>query len=345
MSDDFGDFEGLAGLEDRDFELAVEEVESSPLQEYTGPCGSCANCATGSQAMGAGLENSEAVLDIGEVRFKANRSAFYINESGAQLRTGASVVVEAERGVDFGRLVATGESAREKRRSRGMVGQPMRKVIRTATERDLEQFEENRRTEERAASVFVERCANHNLSMKLAGVEYQFDRARLTFFFTANTRVDFRALVRDLASVYRTRIELRQIGARDEAKKVGGLGICGREVCCTTWMSQIKRVNLDHARAQSLSLNPSRLAGACGRLKCCILFEMQNYLDTAKHFPALNSRIVTAKGEGLIEKIDIFNERIYLRYQNSNTVEPMSLNEIKRYQNLPGNERAQNLQR
>ncbi len=345
MSDDFGDFEGLAGLEDRDFELAVEEIESSALSDYTGPCGSCANCATGSRAVGAELENSEAALDIGEVRFKANRGGYYVNQTGVALRTGASVVVEAERGVDFGKLVATGELAREKRRSRGMVGQPMRKVIRSATEKDLEQAEENRKTEESAASVFVEKCSKHNLAMKLAGVEYQFDRARLTFFFTADSRVDFRALVRDLASVYRTRIELRQIGARDEAKKVGGLGICGREVCCTTWMSQIKRVNLDHARAQSLSLNPSRLAGACGRLKCCILFEMQNYLDTAKHFPALNSKVVTAKGEGLIEKIDIFNERIYLRYQNSSTVEPMSLSEIKKNQNLPGNERAQNYKR
>ena len=158
----------------------------------------------------------------------------------------------------------------------------------------------------------VEKCSNHKLSMKLAAVEYQFDRARLTFFFTSESRVDFRALVRDLAAVYRTRIELRQIGARDEAKKVGGLGICGREVCCTTWMSQVKRVNLDHARVQSLSLNPTRLAGARGSLQCCILFEMQNYVGAIRGFAELNSKIMTTEGEGLVEKIDMLNDRIYL---------------------------------
>ncbi len=345
MSDDFGDFEGLAGLEDRDFEFAVEEVETSSSAEYTGPCGGCANCATGTQPVGAGLDNVEAEVDIVEVSFKARRSAFYTNDSGVQLHAGTGVIVEAERGTDFGKVTATGEVVREKRRSRGLVGQPMRKIIRAASEHDVKQQDENRHTEEKAASVFVEKCAKHSLAMKLAAVEYQFDRARLTFFFTADSRVDFRALVRDLASVYRTRIELRQIGARDEAKKIGGLGICGREVCCTTWMSQIKRVNLDHARVQSLSLNPSRLAGACGRLKCCILFEMHNYLDNVKHFPALNSQVVTARGEGTIEKIDIFNDRIYLKYRNSNVVEQITLNELKKYQGSPAKEQAQNHQR
>ncbi len=345
MSDDFGDFEGLERLEDKDFELSVEEIESTALAEYEGPCGGCANCATGSQPIGAGLDNTESAIDITEVEFKANRSAFYRNELGGTLHVGARVVVEAERGLDVGKVIATGEAVHEKRRARGLVGQPMRKLLRVAGEQEFAQFEENRRIEEKAASVFIEKCAKHNLAMKLVTVEYQFDHARLTFYFTADSRVDFRALVRDLASVYRTRIELRQIGARDEAKKVGGLGICGREVCCTTWMSQIKRVNLDHARFQSLSLNPSRLAGACGRLKCCILFEMQNYLATLRQFPELDSRILTAKGEGLVEKVDIFNERIYLRYQNTNIVEPLSLDEIKKYQNRSGKDQVQNYQR
>ena len=342
MSDDFGDFEGLEGLEDRDFELLVEEVESTSLVESTGPCGSCANCATGAQPVGAGLDNAEALIDIAEVEFKANRCGFYTNESGSQLHAGTRVIVEAERGTDLGWVVTAGEAVHEKRRSRGLVGQPMRKLLRLANEPELKQNEENRRIEDKAADIFIEKCTKHNLSMKLVAVEYQFDHARLTFYFTAETRVDFRALVRDLASVYRTRIELRQIGARDEAKKIGGLGICGREVCCTTWMSQIKRVNLDHARFQSLSLNPSRLAGACGRLKCCILFEMQNYVDTLKQFPVPNSKVMTAKGEGLVEKVDIFNERIYLRYQNTNAVEPLSLEEIRKYQDRSGKDQLQN---
>ncbi len=345
MSDDFGDFEGLEGLEDRDFEISVEELEPDMLAEYTGPCGGCANCATGSQPVGAGLDNAEALLDIAEVEFKANRSAFYTNESGIQLHSGSRALVEAERGMDLGKVIASGELVREKRRSRGLVGQPMRKILRVANEQELNQYEENGRIEDKAAVIFIEKCDKHKLSMKLAAVEYQFDHSRLTFYFTAETRVDFRALVRDLASVYRTRIELRQIGARDEVRKVGGLGICGREVCCTTWMSQIKRVNLDHARFQNLSLNPSRLAGACGRLKCCIHFEMQNYLDTLKQFPSLNSTIVTAKGEGLIEKVDIFNERVYLRYQKTNVVEPLSLDEIREHQNRAEKDQAQNYQR
>ncbi len=345
MSDDLGDFEGLEGLEDKDFELLVEDVESAATQEYSGPCGGCADCATGTQPVGASLENTEANLDVAEVEFKANRSGFYRNESGATLHVGSCVVVEAERGIDLGRITTVGETSREKRRARGLIGQAMRRIVRVASEHDLRQYEENRSTEEKATAVFVEKCEKHNLSMKLAAVEYQFDRARLTFYFTAESRVDFRALVRDLASVYRTRIELRQIGARDEAKKVGGLGICGREVCCATWMSQIKRVNLDHARVQNLSLNPSRLAGACGRLKCCILFEMQSYLDATKLFPGLNSKVVTPKGEGTIDKVDIFNDRIYLRYKNSDALEPVSLKELKGYQRISTQEQVQNQQR
>ncbi len=339
---DFGDFEGLEGLVDRDFELSVEEVETTELSEYSGPCGSCANCATGSQPVGAVLENKEANLDIAEVEFKAHRTAYYKNESETPLRVGSRVIVEAERGIDIGRVLAVGERVREKRRCRGLVGQPMRKILRIANEKEIEQSEENRRTEDSAAHVFIEKCAKHNLSMKLAAVEYQFDHARLTFFFTAETRVDFRALVRDLASVYRTRIELRQIGARDEAKKVGAVGVCGREVCCTSWMSQIKHVNLDHARFQSLSLNPSRLAGACGRLKCCLLFEMGRYLDSMKDYPALNSKVVTERGEASIEKLDVFNERVYLKYPNASVAEAVSLDEIKKYQNPPAKERLHN---
>lgn len=332
MSGDFIDFEGLEELEDRDFELSVEEVESTSVSEYPGPCGGCTNCASGSHPLGADLENREAALDVAEIEFKASRTGFYINEWGSPLQVGALVVLEAERGVDLGTVAAVGEAVRQKRRSWGLVGQPMRKILRTAKEEELKQLEENRHVEEKAVSIFKEKCKRRNLEMKLTAVEYQLDRTRITFYFTAESRVDFRALVRDLAAVYRTRIELRQIGARDEAKKVGGIGICGREVCCTIWMTQIRRVTLEHARYQNLSLNPTRLAGACGRLKCCILFEMQNYLDALKKFPPLNSKIVTAKGNGYIEKVDIFKDRIFLRYQNTGVVEPLGLNEVKSYQ-------------
>ncbi|MCL5267584.1 MAG: Signal peptidase-like protein [Bacteroidetes bacterium] len=332
MSNDLGDFEGLEGLEDRDFELSVEEVETIPISGTMGPCGSCAECATGSNPIGGDLENHEASLDIVEVQFKSNRGGFYVNESNGSLHVGSRVILEADRGVDLGTVVSVGETVRRKRRSRGLVGQPMRKVLRTVKEAELTQLEENRQIEEKAVLVFKEKCQKHNLVMKLTAVEYQFDRSRITFYFTADSRVDFRALVRDLAGVYRTRIELRQIGARDEARKVGGVGVCGREVCCSVWMTQIRRVTLDHARFQNLSLNPSRLAGACGRLKCCILFELNNYLEALKDFPPLSSKVVTAKGEGYIEKVDAFNCRVYLRHQGTGIVEALNLNEIKSYQ-------------
>jgi len=340
MPDDYGDFfdwtpslEGLDGLEDKDYELTVEEFVPTGAIEVSGPCGGCANCATGSIPIGADLENREASLDLVEVEFKNNRSLFFINQTGMTLVPGSCVVTEAERGCDLGEIVAGGELAHIKRRSRGLVGQPMRNALRLATPEDMKHLEENRQIEEKAASIFLERCRRHNLQMKLIGVEYQFDRTRITFYFTADGRVDFRLLVRDLAGVYRTRIELRQIGARDEARKIGGLGICGREICCVSWMRDMKRVTLDHARFQNLSLNPARLAGSCGRLKCCILFELENYLDALKRFPPLNSTVITPRGEGHIEKLDIYRDSIYLRYQGTGAGESVSLSEFKVYRN------------
>ncbi len=336
MTEDFSDFssgpgEGLEGLEDRDFELSVDEIEEQSSTEYLGPCGGCSECSAGSRALGANLDNIEAELDIVEVSFKAGRSGFFVNVSGSPLPKGTRVIVEAERGVDLGRVTVTGEMAKSKRRSRGLVGQPMRKALRTATQEELKKHEENREIETNAIALFREKSAKHNLEMKLVGVEYQHDRSRITFFFTADSRVDFRSLVRDLASVYKTRIELRQIGARDEAKKVGGVGVCGMKVCCSTWMTQIKRVTLDHARFQNLSLNPSRLAGTCGRLKCCILFEAQQYLDDLEDFPPLNSKVVTKKGEGYIEKVDILRDQVFLRYPGTSTLDTFSLKEMKSF--------------
>ncbi|HEY9166970.1 MAG TPA: regulatory iron-sulfur-containing complex subunit RicT [Candidatus Kryptonia bacterium] len=333
MPDDLGEFEGLEGLEDREYELGVEEIEATALSEFVGPCGGCTECASGSPPVGADLENKEAALDVVEIRFKSSRSCFCVNNSGGEIKAGSMVILDAERGTDMGMVVSVGEAAHEKRRSRGLVGQPMRNVLRLAGEEDVRQLEENRQTEEKAVAIFNARSQKYHLDMKLALVEYQFDRSRITFYFTAEGRVDFRLLVRDLASVYRTRIELRQIGARDEARKIGALGICGREICCLGWMSQIKRVNLDHARFQNLSLNPQRLAGSCGRLKCCILFELESYADALRRFPPLTAKIVTSKGEGVIDKLDIFRDFIYIRYQNTDVVEAVNLADVKSFQN------------
>lgn len=202
-----------------------------------------------------------------------------MNESAASLQLGSRVIVEAEVGVDLGKVILLGERVHQKRRSRGMVGKPLRKIFREATVDDLNGAISNRQVEANAISVFKEMCKKNSLELKLAGVEYQFDRSLITFFFSAVQRVDFRNLVRDLASVYQTRVDLRQIGARDQAKKVGAVSICGREVCCMTWMDQIKRVSSDQARLQGIALTPRKLLGSCGEIKCCVLFEMQNYFD------------------------------------------------------------------
>jgi cell fate regulator YaaT (PSP1 superfamily) len=339
LSDNFSDFsewipsgEELEELEDRDFELYIEEIETAFAGEYPGSCGGCTNCASGSNPIGGELENTEASLDIVEVGFKSNRAGFFINESGASLLPDFHIIVEVESGIDVGKVISVGEKVRHKRRSHGIIGQPMRKILRIASDEDMNEAMNNRSVEEEAVSIFKEICKKHFLEMKLTAVEYQFDRSRITFYFTADNRVDFRNLVRDLAAVYHTRIELRQIGARDEAKKIGGIGLCGREICCMTWMNQIKRVTIDHARFQRVTLTPRRLAGSCGRIKCCILFEMQSYLEARKKFPPVNSTVVTAKGNGRIEKVDIFNDRIFLRYPNTGIIEMISLDEMKSYQ-------------
>jgi len=321
--------ESLEGLEDKDFELSVEEIESVFVEEYSGPCSSCVCCASGSSPMGGDFENKEAALDIIEVEFKANRSGFYTNETGIYLQLGSMVVVEGDHGVDLGVVAAAGDSVHRKRRSQGIVGQPTGKILRVANDGDTRQLADLRRSEENAVLIFKEKCARHNLQMKLSVVEFQFDRSRLTFYFTSDKRVDFRSLVRDLAGIYHTRIELRQIGARDEAKKVGSIGACGREICCVAWMTKLSKVNVDYARYQHLSLNPTRLAGACGRLKCCILFESGNYFEALGKFPPLNSKVITSKGSCNVERIDIFNDRVFVKYQDTGIVESVGLDEVK----------------
>ncbi|MGC8595123.1 MAG: PSP1 domain-containing protein [Candidatus Kryptoniota bacterium] len=323
------EYESLEGLEDRVYDFSVEDVEADTVADAEIPCGGCTPCAVGSTAVGGSLDNDEAVLDIVEVEFKANRTGFYLNESGVLISTGAYVIVEAERGIDLGRVSFTGEIVHQKRRARGLVGHPMRKIIRMASDEEIARYLENRKIEEKAVHVFKEKAVRYGLTLKLVTVEYQFDGSRITFFFSCDGRVDFRALVRDLASVYKTRIELRQIGARDEARKIGGYGTCGRELCCLRWLDQLKHVTLEHAKAQNISLNPGRLAGLCGRLKCCLLYEYPANGESQEYFPAINSKVITIKGEGVVERVDVFNDLVYLRYEKGRDVERMTLAEFK----------------
>jgi cell fate regulator YaaT (PSP1 superfamily) len=258
-----------------------------------------------------------------EVRFKGTRKAYYTwPEDGEPLRAGDAVVVEAERGRDLGRVTATGDMATKKCASSctgcAVGGEPaeatpMKPVVRKATAEDLRTHDETRRSEEDARRKVIQRVRVHGLLMKVSDTEWQWDRNKLTIYFTAEKRVDFRALVRDLASTFRTRIELRQIGVRDEAARLSGVGRCGREYCCSTWLSELSPVNLGLAKDQHLSLNPGQISGGCGRLLCCLKYEHEFYVTARKRFPKEGKTVRTALGAEKVIAVDIFRERVFLR--------------------------------
>jgi len=266
-----------------------------------------------------------------EVIFKRERRGYYVNETGLELAPEMYVLVEAEKGVDLGIVGMTGEQAWLKSRIRNKPCQsPTRKIVRIAEENDVNILRFHREQEETAFEVCQEKIHKLGLPMKLVDVEFQYDRNRITFYFTADGRVDFRELVRELASEYRTRIELRQIGPRDEAKRLGGYGVCGREICCSSWLDTFEPISTEMAKLQNLSLNPFKLAGQCGRLKCCLSYELQVYEQLLKRFPPLEYRLKTPKGMARIEKIDIFQDAIFIHYEKSDAWEKLSLDEINR---------------
>jgi cell fate regulator YaaT (PSP1 superfamily) len=258
-----------------------------------------------------------------EVRFKGTRKGYYRWPSPDDpLRVTEAVIVEADRGQDFGRISAVGETADRKCGSScsgcavpggEAAADPHRGVVRRATQEDVRTFNEVRRSEEEVRRKVIERVRAHELLMKVSDTEWQWDRARLTIYFTAEKRVDFRTLVRDLATLFRTRIELRQIGVRDEAARLGGVGRCGKEYCCSTWLKELSPVNLGLAKDQHLSLNPSQISGGCGRLLCCLKYEHDFYVASRKRFPKEGKSLRTAAGVEKVVAVDIFRERVYLR--------------------------------
>jgi len=260
-----------------------------------------------------------------EVRFKGTRKAYFVwSEVDAPLRVGEAVLVEAERGRDLGRVTAVGDVAAKKcgggctgcavgGETTAVEAAPPKPVVRRASRDDLRVRDENRHAEEDARRKVIERVRTHDLVMKVSDTEWQWDRNKLTIYFTAEKRVDFRALVRDLASLFRTRIELRQIGVRDEAARLSGVGRCGREYCCSSWLTELSPVNLGLAKDQHLSLNPSQISGGCGRLLCCLKYEHEFYVAARKRFPKEGKTITTARGPEKIVAVDIFRERVFLR--------------------------------
>lgn len=257
-----------------------------------------------------------------EVAFRGNRKEFFQWEAETAPALSTGVIVEADRGEDFGRVHSTGELAEV--RCRGCAHgcgttPPPRKVLRLATVEEVAQDRELTTENESARRRAMERVKANQLVMKLTDAEWQFDRRKLTFYFTAERRVDFRALVRDLAAMFRARIELKQIGVRDEAKRLSGIGRCGREYCSASWLPDLRPVNLGVAKDQKLSLNPQQISGACGRLMCCLRYEHEFYVQSRRRFPKEGRILVTSRGEEKVITCDIFNDRVTLRSAEGDT--------------------------
>src|SRR6476661_561981 len=251
-----------------------------------------------------------------EVSFKGNRREFFLWDGEAAPAIGAAVVVEVDRGEDLGRIHATGELATKRFAGvphGAIVGQASRKVLRIAGADEVKREAELRAEDEIARRKAMERVRAHGLVMKLTDAEWQWDRKKLTIYFSAEKRVDFRALVRELATMFRTRIELKQIGVRDEAKRLDGIGRCGRQYCSASWLPELRPVNLGVAKDQRLSLNPSQISGACGRLMCCLRYEHEFYVQSRKKYPKEGKPVRTARGEEKVLANDIFRERVMLR--------------------------------
>jgi len=244
-----------------------------------------------------------------EVVFKGERRAIYRNRNELEIDTDDYVVVEAERGQDMGRVTLMGELVRLKR-GKGET----RGVIRKASRNDLDIYEKNKAREEEAFKTCKEKITKYNLDMKLVDVEMQFDGSKITFYFTAVQRVDFRELVKDLAGVYRTRIEMRQIGVRDEAKRICGFGICGRPQCCGAFLNEFEQITTQMAKDQQLSLNPAKISGNCGRLLCCLRYEEAQYQEGFKRFPPLNSVVTIDGKKGVVSYINICTDKALIHF-------------------------------
>ena len=242
------------------------------------------------------------------VRFKRAAKLYDFDPNGLELHNGMSVVTETARGVELGECMSGVMDVPDER-----LVLPLKPILRIATEQDLAMQKRNEQAEKEAFDIAIDRIAEHKLEMKLVDVEYAFDRSKIIFFFTANGRVDFRMLVKSLASIFKTRIELRQIGVRDEAKMLGGIGPCGRPICCRTFLSDFTPVSIKMAKEQNLSLNPTKISGLCDRLMCCLKYEQDHYEQTRKRMPRVGREIITPDGSGVINAINVLEETVRVR--------------------------------
>ena len=248
------------------------------------------------------------MIEIISVRFKNGGKQYYFNPNGLKFEEGDGVIVETSRGVEYGECVQANSMIDEME-----LTAPLRPVLRPATQEDKELVEKNKEKEEKAFQICQEKITEHGLDMKLVEVEYSFEGNKILFFFTSEGRVDFRALVKDLAGTLHARIELRQIGVRDEAKMLGGLGICGRPFCCSQFLNEFQPVSIKMAKTQNLSLNPTKISGTCGRLMCCLKYEQDAYVDLVKRAPKADSFVETPDGAGTVTNVNLLRETVQVR--------------------------------
>lgn len=253
------------------------------------------------------------------VRFKEVGKVYYFDPNGIQMKKGDMAIVETARGVECGEVAMENREIEDKD-----IVHPLKKMIRKATQGDLKKVEENRKKERHAFEICEKKILDHKLEMKLVDVEYTFDNNKILFYFTADGRVDFRELVKDLASVFRTRIELRQIGVRDEAKMMGGLGICGRPFCCTSFLGEFQPVSIKMAKEQGLSLSPVKISGTCGRLMCCLKYEQAAYSDLLRTTPKNGAVVNTPEGRGVVVDVNLLTGMLKVRMDRAPEAAPMS---------------------
>ena len=252
------------------------------------------------------------MVEIIGVRFKSGGKQYYFDPAGLEVQPGQGVIVETSRGLEYGECAQGNTQVEEE-----TVVQPLRPLVRIATEEDEKTVEKNREKEPQAFQICQEKIAAHGLEMKLVEAEYSFEGNKVLFFFTAEGRVDFRALVKDLASTIHARIELRQIGVRDEAKMLGGLGICGRPFCCAQFLDEFQPVSIKMAKTQNLSLNPTKISGTCGRLMCCLKYEQEAYEDLVKHTPKQESFVETPDGAGTVSSVNLLRQQVQVRLDSA----------------------------
>ena len=259
------------------------------------------------------------------VRFKKAGKIYYFDPGELELKPGTDVIVETVRGLEYGTVMVGPKELPEEE-----ITQPLKKVLRAATEKDREKLLENKEKEKKAFEIGLEKINQHKLAMKLIDVEYTFDRNKIIFYFTAEGRVDFRELVRDLASVFRVRIELRQIGVRDEAKMLGGLGPCGRPLCCSTFLGEFEPVSIKMAKEQNLSLNPTKISGICGRLMCCLKFECDQYRNKEEKESSVGATVTYQGRQGVIVAENPEEETVVLEFPDKERLE-IPVTEIEDY--------------